>query len=94
MELHEDLWEYENGELKDSIEEDQYNKPRWIDTSTMTCDPLTEHGSDAFTSRPVETMRTGYLDLIATAGSELKKIRQQKARLDKIVKDDSSMLIV
>ena len=92
--LREDLWENEDGTLKDAIEEDQYNKPRWIDTSPMICDPLTKHGNNSLASRLVKTLQTGWLDLTASASSELKKMRQQKARLDKIVKDDPSLLIV
>ena len=92
--LREDLWEYESGELKDSIEEDQFNKPRWIDTSTMICDPLTKHGNEAFSQRLVDTMQTGRLDLKATAASEIKKMRQQKARLNKITKVESDELEV
>ena len=77
------LWEYADGDLKDSIEEDQYDKPRWVDTSAMICDPLTKYGNETFSSRVVRTMETGYLDLNATVSSELKKMRQQKLRMEK-----------
>ena len=76
------------------IEEDQFDKPRWIDTSTMICDPLTKHGNDAFAQRLVNTMQTGRLDLKATAASEIKKMRQQKARMNKIPKVESDELEV
>ena len=69
--------------LKDSIEENQFDKPRWIDTSTMLCDPLTKYGNEAFPQRLVKTMETGILDLTPTVTSELKKMRQQKARLER-----------
>ena len=77
------LWEYEDGELKDSIEQDRYDKPRWIDTPTMICDPLTKYGNEAFSQRLVKLMATGDLDLVPTVASELKKMRTQKARLEK-----------
>ena len=66
----------------------RFHKPLWIDASTMLCDPLTKHGNEAFAAQLGKTMQAGYLNLVATANSELKKMRQQKARLDKIVKDD------
>ena len=81
--LREMLWEYEDGELKDANEENQFDKPRWIDTSTMLCDPLTKYGNEAFSQRLVKLMETGQLDLVPTVSSELKKMKQQKARLEK-----------
>ena len=90
--LREDLWEYGDdfGTLKESLEDEQYNKPRWIDTSTMICDPLTKHGHEQFAARLVSTMDTGVLNLVASASSELKKMRAQKARLDRIRGADQS----
>ena len=38
--LREYLWEYPDGTLKGYIHEGQHDKIRWIDTSTMICDPL------------------------------------------------------
>ena len=84
----------QNGTPKDYITEDQHDQIPWIDTSTMICEPQTKHGTEAFASRLVDTMMTGYLDLVPTAGSELKKMRHQRARMDKIVKDDSSSLTI
>ena len=49
----------------------------------MICDPLTKYGNEAFPQRLVKLMETGELDLEATVNSELKKMRQQKARLEK-----------
>ena len=83
--LREDLWEYGDGSLKDSLSEEQYNKPRWIDTSAMICDPLTKHGNESFASRVVETMETGKLNLTPSPSSVLKKMSQQKARMSKIL---------
>ena len=45
------LWEHADGDLKDSIEEDQNDKPRWIDTRAMICDPLPKAGSVNFACR-------------------------------------------
>ena len=71
---------YEDGELKDAIEENQYDKLRRIDTSTMICDPLTKYGNEALSQRLFKLMETGELDLVPTVSSELKKMRQQKTR--------------
>ena len=54
----------------------------------MIIDPLTKHGNANFASRLVSTMATGVLNLQASASSELKKMRQQKARMDKILNKD------
>jgi len=70
--------------LKDEISEAQTDKVRWIDTSTMICDPLTKSGPAKFPERLRRTMSTGILDLTATKESVLKKMQQQKARLSKI----------
>ena len=81
--LREDLWEYPNGDLKDAITEQQYNKPRWIDTSTMICDSLTKFGGASFEKRLVDTMMIGWLDLTPTNESLLRMMQQQKLRLNK-----------
>ena len=52
----------------------------------MICDPLTKHGTEQFSNRLVDTMETAILNLVASASSELKKMRAQKARLDRIRK--------
>ena len=36
--LRESLWEHADGSIKDSIDEDQHDKPRWVDTSVMIFD--------------------------------------------------------
>ena len=82
--LRESLWEYTNGYPKDKIDEEQTDKPRWIDTSAMICDPLTKTGPANFAERLRKTMQTGVLNLIPTVKSQLRKIQQQKARLRKI----------
>ena len=52
--LREYFWEYLDGSLKDYITEDQHDKIRWIDTSTMICDPLTKAGGPNFAQRLIE----------------------------------------
>ena len=86
--LRESLWENPDGSLKDSITEAQHDKPRWIDTSAMIADPLTKFGNEHFAQRLVSTMETGWLDLDATVNSQLRKMRQQKLRMARIVNDD------
>ena len=86
--LREDLWEHIGGELKDEITDQQCNKPRWIDTSTMIADPLTKFGNENFSKRLVDTMMSGWLDLTATPESQLRKMQQQKLRLNRILGKD------
>ena len=86
--LRESLWEHSDGSPKDEITEQQTDKPRWIDTSTMLCDPLTKTGSAGFCDRLRETMSSGMLDLNATVASQMRKMQQQKARLGKILSKD------
>ena len=81
--LREYLWEYPDGTLKDYITEDQHDKIRWIDTSTMLCDPLTKAGPKGFADRLINSLTTGELSLDATVESQMKKLRQQKIRQDK-----------
>ena len=81
-----------DGHVKDEITEKQTDKPRWIDTPTMICDPLTKSGSANFPERLKKTMSTGILDLVPTAASQMKKMQQQKARLDRLHPNDLSNL--
>ena len=82
--LRESLWEFPDGRLKDDIRDDQTDKPRWIDTSVMLCDPLTKDGSSTFHSRLRTAMSTGIMDLNPTVESQMKKLQQQKHRLARI----------
>ena len=68
---------------KDSLNKEQHDKIRWIDTSTMLCDSLTKAGSRNFAKRLTDCMQSGDCSLIPTEESELKKMRQQKARMQK-----------
>ena len=88
--LRECLWEHDKGQLKDEITENQKDKPRWIDTSTMLCDPLTKTGPVNFCARLRSAMTSGVLNLVPTVGSQMKKLQQQKARLVKILNKDFS----
>ena len=46
--LCEYLWEWRDGSLKDDCTDEARDMPRWIDTSTMICDPLTKGGNENF----------------------------------------------
>ena len=46
--LRESLWEHYDGRPKDDILDSQTDKPLWIDTSTMLCDPTTKSGAAIF----------------------------------------------
>ena len=78
--LREYLWEDEDGNPKDDMNDKIHDKPRWIDTSAMICDSLTKAGNEQFADRLVETMTTGRFTLEASPESQMKKLRQQKAR--------------
>ena len=81
--LREYIWEYPDGSLKDYITEEQNDKIQWIDTSTMICDPLTKAGPAGFANRLIGCMQSGFLDLEPTPESQLKKMKQQKMRMEK-----------
>ena len=81
--VREYLWEYPDGILKDYIHEDQHDKIRWIDTSTMICDTLTKSGPKGFAQRLVDCMSSGTLSLEPTVEPQMKKLQQQKRRREK-----------
>ena len=72
--LRDPLWFYADGRPKDSVKEQQHDQVRWIDTSTMLCDPLTKYGEKGFEDRLVTAYSTGFMDLEATAESEMRKL--------------------
>ena len=86
--LRESLWEDTNGRPKDEITEDQTDKPRWIDTSCMICDPMTKAGSAHFPERLRRAMSTGILNLVPTLESQMRKLQQQRARMSRISTGD------
>ena len=75
--LRESLWEDADGNPKDSIEETQTDRPRWIDTSTMIADPLTK---SMRTDRLDQAMSSCWLDLLPTVESQMAKLMKQTNR--------------
>ena len=75
-----DLWENPDGSVKDFITENERDRVRWIDTSTMLADCLTKRtklkldreNRDLF----IDFLQTGCVSLKASAEAELKKIYQ------------------
>ena len=82
--LRESLWEWPDGRPKDALTDGQTDRPRWIDTSAMICDPLTKTGSAAFYARLRTAMSTGMIDLRPTPESVLRKMQQQRLRMKKL----------
>ena len=64
--LRESLWDYYDGRPKDDIHDSQTDKPRWIDASTMLCDPLTKSGAATFYKRLRAAMYRPYSHSRAT----------------------------
>ena len=54
----------------------------------MIVDPLTKAGAAGFATRLTECMTTGHLRLEASVDSQMKKLRQQKAKRDKALSND------
>ena len=75
--LRQMLWEDPSGRPKDDLSEDQVDKIRWIDTSTMLADPLTKLMKS---DRLVESLDKSYLDLTPTKASTLAKVMKRKQR--------------
>ena len=78
--LRDGLWFDADGNPKDDWLENQHDKPRWIDTSAMICDPLTKAGTDKFHSRLGGVMESGWLNLEATPKSKAKKLSKTKQK--------------
>ena len=85
--LRDSLWFDHDGNPKDDWIEGQHDKPRWIDTSAMICDPLTKAGTDKFHSRLVGTMESGWLNLEATPESRAKKLSKTKKKIEELDKE-------
>ena len=49
----------------------------------MIADPLTKQGNEKFYSRLDDTVNSGWISFEPTAESQLKKLKQQKARREK-----------
>ena len=71
------LWENLNGCPKDDLTEQQFDKVRWIDTSTMLADPLTKSMK---ADRLVAALDKSQIDLTPTAASTIAKMVKQKQR--------------
>jgi hypothetical protein len=71
------LWMLPDETVVDELGELCPDTVRWIDTSTMPCDCLTKYMKP---DRLLEMLRTGVLDLAATAQSILIKMRKQKSQ--------------
>ena len=77
LDLRQILWEDWLGNPKDEITEDQCDKCIWIDTSTMIADPLTKAMKS---DRLDQAMTSCWLDLEATAESQMSKLMKQQSR--------------
>ena len=80
--LRESLWQYPNGRPKEEITEEQTDKPRWVATSTMLCDPLAKTGPTSFYPRLRRATTLGILR--PAIESQIRKLQQQKVRMSKI----------
>ena len=85
--LRQMLWEDAKGRPKDDLNEQQIDKVRWIDTSTMLADPLTKVMSP---DRLVKALDNGQIDLKPTAASTIAKMMKQKQR--RKTRDDEQLL--
>ena len=84
--LRQMIWEDPFGRPKDDLTEQQIDKIRWIDTSTMIADPLTK-GMES--ERLLECMETNVLDLQPTAESAMIKMAKQAQRKKKAEAKDN-----
>ena len=71
------LWMMPDGTIVYELEDACPDVVRWIDTSTMPSDCLTKYMKP---DRLMDMMKTGVLDLRATAQSLLIKMRKQKSQ--------------
>ena len=78
--LRQCLWEDADGNPKDSMDIEQSDKVRWIDTSTMLADPLTKLMKP---ERLEQALATGVIDLTPTEASRMQKLMKQKQRAKK-----------
>ena len=85
--LRQMLWEDPRGRPKDDLNEQQIDKVRWIDTSTMLADQLTKVMSP---DRLVKSLDGSQIDLTPTAASTIAKMMKQRQR--RKTKDDDHLL--
>ena len=69
------LRENSYGTLMDGVDGKQTDEVRWIDSCTMIADPLTKIMK---ADRLVATLKTGKLDLVPAAASQMSKLMKQK----------------
>ena len=75
--LRQSLWEDSDGNPKDDMSQEQSDKVRWIDTSTMLADPLTK----LMKAERLETaLLDNVLDLEPTVASQMQKLMKQQQR--------------
>jgi len=84
--LRQILWEDHNGYPIDTLKDDDNDKVRWIDTSTMLADPLTKNMKP---DRLLAFLESGILDLEPTAAAIMSKMMKQKQR--KNVKEQKNL---
>ena len=82
--FRQDLWDYPDGSVNDFLSEDERDRVRWIDTSTMLADCLTKWPNlkqdNENRQRFTDFMQSGSLSLVATAEAQMKKVHQQATR--------------
>ena len=84
--LRQMLWEDEYGNPRDYLSnEEDYDKVRWIDTSTMLADPLTKNMKP---DRLITFLKSGVVDLNPTDESKISKMMKQKQR--KLAKENKN----
>ena len=74
------LWENSDGTLKEQLEDDQHDKVRWIDTSTMIADPLTKKMKP---TRLISCLQSGTLSLEPTKEAQMSKLMKKAQRASK-----------
>ena len=74
------LWENPDGTLKEQLEDNQHDKVRWIDTSTMIADPLTKKMKP---TRLIECLQSGILSLELTKEAQMSKLMKKAQRAAK-----------
>ncbi len=76
MALRQQIWE-RDGERTLEVDQPCGDYPRWIDTSVMLADPLTNTMNS---SRRMDTMRSGLFDMKPTSESLMIKEKNRAAR--------------
>ena len=69
------------------LSEDEHDRIRWIDTSTMLCDPLTKAGGKNFADRLIKCMQTGELSLEEHKRRKKEEMAFENAARDEVAKD-------